>query len=430
MLLCWPSAAHADPAAPLFDTGQVANLEITLPAESKAALEADPGTYQPASWRPVDGTRHTEMTVGLRLKGHSTFQGFDGKPAFKIKLNQVKGQTLLGLKKLTLNNMVLDASMVHETLAYDTFRAMGVPAPRTGYAFVRVNGEPYGVYLNVETLDDVSLPRGSPPPATCTRRARRPPTSARRTWSATRSTRARPPSARTCGRSSRRPRAPGGFSDRMAGTADLPEMVRMWAVEKYIGHWDGYAGDDGSWLPNNYYLHSTTGGMFSMLPWGIDQTWAVFLGFDSGGLLFKACRADPRCDADFRRALLDVGPAIDRLDLAGEVDRLAGLLAPYQADDPRRQHDAAQATTELDGVNASSPRAGAGWTRGRPAGCHSPRGPAGPRPARSRRPPAAPAPPPRPPRLPGPPPHVWGWGPTAAAGRCCRGRCAFPAPAG
>ena len=87
-----------------------------------------------------------------------------------------------------------------------------------------------------------------------------------------------------------------------------------------------------------------------MLPWGVDQTWGVFLGFDSGGLLFKACRADSRCDAGFRRALLEVGPAIARLDLAGETDRLGRLLAPYQADDPRRPHDATQTTTELNGV--------------------------------------------------------------------------------
>ncbi len=77
-----------------------------------------------------------------------------------MKFNHsVSGQRFLGLKKMTLNNMVQDPSMIHEVLAYSVFRAMGVPAPRTGYAFVRVNGAAYGVYLNVETLDDVSLPR-------------------------------------------------------------------------------------------------------------------------------------------------------------------------------------------------------------------------------------------------------------------------------
>ena len=33
-----------------------------------------------------------------------------------------------------------------------------------------------------------------------------------------------------------------GWSGRVAPLADLGEMTRMWAVEKFIGHWDGYAG--------------------------------------------------------------------------------------------------------------------------------------------------------------------------------------------
>ncbi len=46
----------------------------------------------------------------------------------------------------------------------------------------------------------------------------------------------------------------------------------------------------GRGLPNNYYLHSTTGGLFSMLPWGTDQTWVDRINFDEGGLLFRQCR--------------------------------------------------------------------------------------------------------------------------------------------
>ena len=49
--------------------------------------------------------------------------------------------------------------MIHETLGYEVLRAAGVPAPRTGFAYVRVNGVGYGLYLDLETYDDVSLPR-------------------------------------------------------------------------------------------------------------------------------------------------------------------------------------------------------------------------------------------------------------------------------
>ena len=97
--------------------------------------------------------------VGLRLKGTTSFRTLDGKAAFKVKFREfVAAERFLNLKTLTLNNMVQDASMIHEVLAYEVFRAAGVPAPRTGYAYVRINDADYGVYLNVETLDDVSLP--------------------------------------------------------------------------------------------------------------------------------------------------------------------------------------------------------------------------------------------------------------------------------
>ena len=56
--------------------------------------------------------------------------------------------------------------MVQESL--DDPRGLGLrgvpvslasPLLRTGYAYVRVNGEDYGVYLNLETIDRVMLPR-------------------------------------------------------------------------------------------------------------------------------------------------------------------------------------------------------------------------------------------------------------------------------
>lgn len=64
----------------------------------------------------------------------------------------------------------------------------------------------------------------------------------------------------------------------MAAVADLEEMTRMWATEKYIGQWDGYAGKDGDpWLPNDYYLYSDPTGRFQMMPWGTTKAgrWSV-----------------------------------------------------------------------------------------------------------------------------------------------------------
>jgi spore coat protein CotH len=54
----------------------------------------------------------------------------------------------------------------------------------------------------------------------------------------------------------------------MAKYTDRSQLIRMWAVENFVGHWDGYTGP----LNNNYFIRSNTSGKFVMLPWGADQT--------------------------------------------------------------------------------------------------------------------------------------------------------------
>ena len=48
-------------------------------------------------------------------------------------------------------------------------------------------------------------------------------------------------------------------------------MTRMWAVEKYIGHWDGYSGEASAFQPNNYYLYSDPSGPLPDAPLGHRQ---------------------------------------------------------------------------------------------------------------------------------------------------------------
>jgi hypothetical protein len=281
----------------------------------------------------------------VRLKGRAgSFQTLDGKAAFKVKFNHsVSGQRFLGLKKLTLNNMVQDHSMIHEVLAYRAFRELGVPASRTGYAFVRVNGSAYGVYLNVETLDDVSLPRMFP--------------STEHLYEGSYGTDVVPGDAGRFevdeGDESDRGdldtlistanEGAGDWSEPLAAVADLDEMTRMWAVERYIGHWDGYAGvAQGGLRPNNYYLHGDDAGVFSMMPWGTDQTWDMRLGFElDAGLLFYRCLSDASCMEMYGGAVEEAKERITALDLGSEAESLAAMLAPWQAMDPRKPADAA-----------------------------------------------------------------------------------------
>jgi len=106
--------------------------------------------------------------VGLRFKGNSSYMSSQRslKRPFKIDFNEyVKSQRLFGLTKLSLNNGAMDFSFMREVLAYEVFRQLGVPAPRTAYGkvFITVPGkhnrEYAGIYTLVENVDDGFLKR-------------------------------------------------------------------------------------------------------------------------------------------------------------------------------------------------------------------------------------------------------------------------------
>ena len=109
-------------------------------------------------------------------------------------------------------------------------------------------------------------------------------------------------------------------------------MARMWAVEKYIGHWDGYAGQDDAFQPNNFYLYSDPTGQFQMLPWGTDQTWGEHLPFDgSAGVLFDGCLAySATCTGIYGDAALVTLAAAAALDLDSLARCTADRLRPWQ----------------------------------------------------------------------------------------------------
>lgn len=99
--------------------------------------------------------------VALRFKGNSTYQTVQGlKKPFRIDFDRfVEGQNFKGVRKLSLNNHVMDSSAARENLAFALYREAGVPAPRTAYVetYLTVPGkyqrEFLGLYTAVEAVD-------------------------------------------------------------------------------------------------------------------------------------------------------------------------------------------------------------------------------------------------------------------------------------
>lgn len=340
-------AARADEAAALFDPGTVYVIHLTLPRSSEEALEADPeGAYQPGEFSiaATSGTPGSEkpfstaVKTEIRLKGHDSFEDLSGKAAFKLKFK--KGERPFGLKKMTLNNMIDDPSMTHETLAYEVAREAGVPAPRSGFADVYVNGHDYGMHLDLETIDDQALERmfGTPFEEEHQHLYEGEEGTDVITGeehdfevdegSETDISDLEALIAAVNGS------GPEPWSARVAPFADLTEMTRMWAMEKYTGQWDGYSGVVGEFQPSNYYLYDDTQGTFQMLPWGTDETFESekHLAFDgAAGLLFDKCLEDSACKSDYWHSLNAVLATAKGLDLAAKASALDTLLAPWQS---------------------------------------------------------------------------------------------------
>ena len=147
----------SDAADAFFRDANIHTLDIDVPESSLSTLKQGSRNYVRATVR--DG-KVTARDVGVRLKGHGTFQPIDKKPALMLKANEfVSGQDFHGLSKLVLNNCVMDPSYVRELMAGQLFREAGIPAARASHVKVRLNGRDLGIYLLVEGVNKGYLKR-------------------------------------------------------------------------------------------------------------------------------------------------------------------------------------------------------------------------------------------------------------------------------
>lgn len=339
-----PVAAYTPPsnddAAWLYKPSTVAMVDLQLPQSSIDALWADARTYVPGTFRLTSGSRSFgPWAVEVRLKGRwGSGHGLDGKAAFKIKFPNSR-QRVGGMEKLTLNNMVQDASYITETISYELFRGVGVPAPRTGYAVVTLNGLDYGLHLNVETPDDRMFSRWFPNEETkhlyegsygCCYNWQDPYSDEH--FDVDEGDRAdRSDLAALLNTLSLE-----GLAWRQAveKIADLRALTAMWAVELYVGHWDGYA-----WTVNNYFIHNTKRNRITMHPWGLDQTLGAsgplpFSGPGWGNLLDR-CLTDVVCSGYFSEAVLATRDKARALALDERTMTVFAAISPYIEADTR-----------------------------------------------------------------------------------------------
>jgi len=144
----------------MFSDVRVREYELILTDQAIEKLHDEPKKYVRGTFREGEKVYHD---VGIRLKGSwGSFQMLDqdSKPGFTIKFNQfVERQKFYGLRRIILNNAAQDPSYIRESIGYSIFRDAGIPAPRTGYATINVNGKSRGLYVQIEAVTQDFLAR-------------------------------------------------------------------------------------------------------------------------------------------------------------------------------------------------------------------------------------------------------------------------------
>ncbi len=323
------------PGAFLYEEGVIHDFQIEMTPEAMDALDRNGPdvharlTYGGVSW-----------DVGLKLKGSSTYQNLDGKPSIKIDMEQwVPDQSLLGVRRLTLNSMIFDPTMLREHASYRLHEAAGVAASRHGWARVSINGVPYGLYGIVETLDEQWLRRMFPGDSEGNLYDSKF-TSADLSGGAVDNFELKEGDPLTAHADlyALVDAIDGGDIMGVLDTRfDRESVLGMWAVDLVSGNWDGYSRNT-----NNYLLyHATVADRWYFVPWGQDTAFrgggSLYMGVR--GRLVTACLGDGACKEALEARVLDVLDAWRAIDLVGYIRAASADIAAACAADPRKSKD-------------------------------------------------------------------------------------------
>ncbi len=320
--------------ANLYD-GTVHTAELTLDDAALDDLAVAPHlpTVGALAW---DGA--PTLLVGLHLKGNASLRTLDGKPSFKIDVHDwFRAQRLDGCKRLTLNNMIQDPSMLREHAYYAMAHHLGRVAPRQAWVDVRVNGAPYGRYSLVETLDEQFVARNWPDDAGGNLyEASGADFTPENDWLRLEESGGEAASPSDLhALVTRLAAAPAGeFLAAVDRSFDRDELLDFLALDIVAGNDDGYVFNH-----HNYFVyHAPREDRWTLVPWGTDRSFTRpvppqgDVATPTIGTLALRCWADPAC-----------APLLQQ-----RIDALAGELHDWLAPELREHTEAIGAACAAD----------------------------------------------------------------------------------
>lgn len=145
----------------LFDTSTVHTIDIVMDDWDSFI---DTCTNEEYALCSVVIDNEAYKNVAIRAKGNTSLTQVDSygndRYSFKIEFDHYDStKSYYGLDKLSLNNIIQDNTYMKDFLTYQMMQKFGVDAPLCSYVNITVNGEDWGLYLAVESIEEAFLER-------------------------------------------------------------------------------------------------------------------------------------------------------------------------------------------------------------------------------------------------------------------------------
>lgn len=276
------SVIYDDSILPRIDiTIAQADLDFILASENRESDEEFTATFQFSSLN----FNALEENIGFRLRGNTSRNS--AKKSFKVSFNSFeKGRDLKGFEKMNLNGEHNDPTITRAKLCWDLMNSLHLPATRTNHVELYINNEYYGLYLNVEHIDEefVELRFGNKDgnlykclwPADLKYKGDNPDAykeehSGRRTYELKTNESEDDYTGLARFIKVLNQTSSSLFEEEIEKIFDVNSYLRALAVEVLVAHWDNYGINQ-----NNFYLYDNpANGKFYYIPYDLDNTLGV-----------------------------------------------------------------------------------------------------------------------------------------------------------
>lgn len=152
-----PAPPEEDPADAVFDLDAVHRIDLTMAELDWREVRDNPGTEL---WYAADFAWDGERVANIGIRAFGQGSVVAGKPPLKLDFDRYEsGAEWRGLEQIKLDSSTQDAGFLNEVVGTRVLRELGLPAARTGWAQVYVNGTLAGFFVVMEPVDDQFLKR-------------------------------------------------------------------------------------------------------------------------------------------------------------------------------------------------------------------------------------------------------------------------------